>query len=130
MGAGLVAFAGAKLESGVDIVVKATELAKHIKGADLVITGEGKIDFQTAFGKTPAGVAKAAKKQKVPVIAIGGALADDAQKVFAHGIDGIESASAKDMSLEEAIRKSRTYIEDAAERVMRMILIGKGMRKK
>ena len=127
LGAGLVAFAGAKLESGIDIVLKATELSKYIKGADLVITGEGKIDFQTAFGKTPSGVAKAAKKHNVPVIAIGGALADDAQKVFAHGIDGIESASAKDMSLEDAIQNSRIYIENAAERVIRILLIGKKM---
>ncbi len=130
LGAGLVAFAGAKLESGIDIVLEATQLSKYIKGADLVITGEGKIDFQTAFGKTPAGVAKAAKQHKVPVIAIGGALADDAQKVFAHGIDGLESASAKDMSLEEAIGNSRAYIENAAERAVRIILIGKKIYKK
>ncbi len=125
LGAGLVAFAGAKLKSGIDIVLNATELSKYIKGADLVITGEGRIDFQTAFGKTPAGVAKAANKLNVPVIAIGGALTDDARKVFAHGIDGIASAAAKDMTLEEALRDSRGHLADAAERVIRMLLIGK-----
>ena len=55
LGAGLVVFTGAKLKSGIDIVLQATELSKYIKGADLVVTGEGRIDFQTAFGKTPAG---------------------------------------------------------------------------
>ena len=130
LGAGLVAFTGAKLQSGIDIVLKATELGKFIKGADLVITGEGRVDFQTAFGKTPAGVAKEAKKHKVPVIAIGGALTDDAKKVFAHGIDGIASAAAKNMTLEEAIQNSRTHLADAAERVIRMLLIGKQMARK
>ena len=127
LGAGLVAFAGAKLESGIDIVVKATNLAKYIKGADLVLTGEGRVDFQTAFGKTPSGVAKAAKIHNVPVIAIGGALSDDARLVFDHGIDCIESAAAKDMTLETAIKNSKQDLANAAERVIRMILIGKKM---
>lgn len=127
LGAGLVAFAGATLKSGVDIVLRTTELEKYIKGSDLVITGEGKVDFQTAFGKTPSGVARAAKKHRVPVIAIGGALSNDAHNVFAHGIDGIASAAAKDMSLEEALRDSKPHLENVAERVVRMILIGKKM---
>ncbi len=130
LGAGLLAFANAKLQSGVDIVLDATQLSKYIKGADLVITGEGRVDFQTAFGKTPAGVAKAAKKHNVPVIAIGGALSDDARNVFDHGIDGIESAAAKDMTLEAAIKNSKTDLANAAERVIRLILIGKQMKKK
>lgn len=130
LGAGLVAFAGANLQSGIEIILKATELGKYIKGADLVITGEGRIDFQTAFGKTPAGVAKESNKYNVPVIAIGGALADDAKKVFAHGIDGIASAAAKNMSLEEALQQSRMHLADAAERVIRMLLIGKKMAAK
>ena len=127
LGAGLVAFAGAKLKSGVDIVVEATELKRHLNGADLVITGEGRVDFQTAFGKTPAGVAKAAKRLKVPVVAIGGGLADDARGVFEHGIDGLDSAAARDMSLEEAIKLSRVHMANAAERTLRLILIGKKM---
>lgn len=130
LGAGLVAFAGATLKSGVDIVLRTTELEKYIKGSDLVITGEGKVDFQTAFGKTPSGVARAAKKHRVPVIAIGGALSNDAHNVFAHGIDGIASAAAKDMSLDEALRDSRPHLENVAERVVRMILIGKKMAEK
>ncbi|MEJ2115912.1 MAG: glycerate kinase, partial [Gammaproteobacteria bacterium] len=130
LGAGLVAFADAKLESGIDIVLQATNLAKYIKGADLVFTGEGRVDFQTAFGKTPSGVAKAAKQYNVPVIAIGGALSDDARQVFDHGIDGIESAAAKDMSLEQAILNSKQDLANAAERVIRMILIGNKMATK
>ncbi len=130
LGAALMAFTRAKMKRGVDLVVKATELDKYLKGADLVITGEGRVDFQTAFGKTPSGVAKAAKRHKVPVVAIGGCLADDANGVFEHGIHGLESGAAKDMTLEVALRDSRKHMELAAERVMRMLLLGKKMAKK
>ncbi len=129
LGAGLVAFTGAKIRSGVDMVAEATELSKHIKGADLVITGEGRIDFQTAFGKTPSGVARAAKKQKVQTIAIGGGIMDDARGVFEHGIDGLASACVRDMSLQEAMSHSKVYLANAAERVMRLVLIGKNLGK-
>ncbi|MEE9575562.1 MAG: glycerate kinase [Gammaproteobacteria bacterium] len=125
LGAGLVAFTGAKLKSGIDIVIEATGLARHIKGADLVLTGEGRVDFQTAFGKTPSGVAKAARKQKVQTVAIGGGIADDARGVFEHGIDGLASACARDMSLQEAMSNSKAHLANAAERVIRLVLIGK-----
>ena len=125
LGAGLVAFTRARLKSGIDIVVETTRLPEYIRGADLVITGEGRVDFQTAFGKTPAGVARAARKLKVPTVAIGGGISDDARGVFAYGIDGLASACARDMSLEEAIRNSREHLANAAERVIRLILIGK-----
>jgi len=130
LGAALMAFTRSSMKRGVDLVVKVTELEKYLKGADLVITGEGRVDFQTAFGKTPAGVAKAAKKYKVPVVAIGGCLTDDANGVFDHGIHGLDSAAAKDMSFEMAIKDSRKHLALAGERVIRMILIGKKMAKK
>jgi glycerate kinase len=130
LGAGLLAFTNAKMKRGVDLVVEITGLKKHLKGADLVITGEGRVDFQTAFGKTPAGVAKAARTYKVPCIAIGGSLADDARGVFEHGIAGLESAAARDMDLATAIANSRKHLELAGERVIRLLLIGKGMAKK
>ncbi len=130
LGAGLVAFCNATMKSGVDIVIEATKLEQALEGAILAITGEGKVDFQTAFGKTPSGVAKAAKKTGIPVVAIGGALADDARGVFEHGIDGLESAAAKDMSLEDAILNSRTHLQYAGERVARMLSIGQQIGKK
>ncbi|MFT7461175.1 MAG: glycerate kinase [Planctomycetota bacterium] len=129
LGAGLHAFADAKLQSGIDIVIQATELNSYLKTADLVFTGEGRVDVQTAFGKTAAGVARAAKKYKLPVIAIGGGLSDDASKVFNYGIDGLDSAIAREMSLEEALANSRKFIANAAERAMRMVIIGKKMNK-
>lgn len=130
LGAGLVAFTKARMKSGIDIVLEATHIYEHLKGSDLVITGEGRVDFQTAFGKTPSGVAKAARKFRVPTVAIGGGITDDANGVFAYGIDGLESACARDMSLEEAIGHSKAHLANAAERVIRLILIGKKMATK
>jgi glycerate kinase len=124
VGGGLIAFTHATLKRGVELVVAATRLEDHMQGADLAITGEGRVDFQTAFGKTPSGVAAAARKFGVPVVAIGGGLADDAGGVFAHGIDGLESATPNAMALDVAIKKSRQYLQDAAERVARLIAIG------
>jgi glycerate kinase len=129
IGAGLMAFTNATLKRGVELVVAATRLEEHMQGADLAITGEGRVDFQTAFGKTPSGVAAAAKKHGVPVVAIGGGLADDAGGVFQHGIDGLETATPNAMPLDVAIKKSRQYLQDAAERAARLIIIGQRMSK-
>ena len=130
LGAGLVAFTQARMQSGIELVLEATNMAQHIRGADLVITGEGCIDFQTTFGKTPSGVAKFAKKHHVPTVAIGGVIADDANAMFAHGVDGLESAFAREMPLDEAMENSRIYIANAAERVICLIMIGKNIAAK
>ena len=74
IGAGLMAFTNSTLKRGVELVVAATRLEDHMQGAALAVTGEGRVDFQTAFGKTPSGVAAAARKHGVPVVAIGGGL--------------------------------------------------------
>ncbi len=129
IGAGLMAFTNAELKRGVELVVAATRLEDQMQGAFLAVTGEGRVDFQTAFGKTPSGVAAAARKHGVPVVAIGGGLADDAGGVFAHGIDGLETATPNAMPLEVAIKKSRQYLQDAAERAARLIAIGQRMPK-
>ena len=130
LGAGLVAFTKASMKSGIEIVIEASNIRKHMKNADLVITGEGRVDSQTAFGKTPSGVAKTAHKYRIPTIVIGGGITDDANDIFVYGIDGLESACARDMSLEEAIKNSRKHLENAAERVIRLVLIGKKITKK
>lgn len=127
MGAGLLAFTNATMKRGVEVVVEATKLDEHMKGASLALTGEGRVDFQTAFGKTPSGVAASAHRYGVPVVAIGGGLADDANGVFQHGIDAIESATPNAMPLDVAIKKSRQYLQDAAERVARLIVMGQRM---
>ena len=124
LGAGLMAFLDASLKSGIDIVTEATQLSKRFVGADLVITGEGQINFQTVFGKTPVGVAKVAKTHNLPVIAIAGSIADNSDGVYDAGIDAMIDIVPEPMALETAIENATTLIETAAERAGRMVATG------
>ncbi|WP_067516620.1 glycerate kinase family protein [Endozoicomonas ascidiicola] len=89
MGAALLAFLNAELKPGIDIVMEAVDLAAKMEDADLVITGEGRIDGQTAQGKTPVGVARMAKEFNLPVIALCGSVGADAEAVYDCGIDAL-----------------------------------------
>lgn len=122
LGGGLMAFLNAKLKSGIDIVIDATNLEAYIKNADLIITGEGCIDYQTQFGKTPYGVAKLGEKYKIPVIALAGSIGKDANVLYDRGFHSIFSIVNKPMTLEEAIKEGAFLLEDAAERVLRAML--------
>ena len=123
LGAGLMAFLNAELKSGIDIVIEASGLEKHLKDADLVITGEGKIDSQTIYGKTPIGVAKTAKKFDLPVIGIGGGISDDASVVYENGIDALMSIVSYPMPLEMAVKNAYELLADASERAIRLTQI-------
>jgi glycerate kinase len=124
LGAGLMAFLDARLQLGVDIVIEAAKLEKKTAGADLVVTGEGGIDSQTVYGKTPIGVTKVAKKMNIPVVAIAGNIADDASVVYEHGIDALMSITPRPMSLEDAMANGAKLIADAAERMARLMAVG------
>ena len=124
LGAGLMAFLNALLKSGIEIVTEATQLSKRFMGADLVITGEGQINFQTVFGKTPVGVAKVAKTHNLPVIAIAGSIADNSDGVYDAGIDAMIDIVPEPMPLEIAIENATTLIETAAERAGRLVATG------
>ncbi|MGO1792310.1 MAG: glycerate kinase [Oceanisphaera sp.] len=102
MGFGMMTFMKATFKPGIEIVVEATNLKEVVKGADLVITGEGRLDSQTIFGKTPIGVAKTAKLYDIPVIGIAGSLSDDVGVVTEHGIDAVFSIMPSVMTLKEA----------------------------
>ena len=125
LGAGLVAFLGAELMRGVDIVIEATGLKEKMEGAHLVITGEGKLDSQTINGKTPMGVAMAAKERGIPVIAIGGAV-DDSPLLYRNGFDCLIAIPNKPMTLKNAIEHADELVTDTAERIGRLIKIGRG----
>lgn len=114
LGAGLLAFLPSELRRGVDIVLEATDFSKQVQDADLVITGEGMIDGQTIFGKTPIGVAKTAKKQSVPVIAIAGTVGKDSHVVNNYGIDAIFSIVPGVIPLEDAFKNATEYVERIA----------------
>ncbi|MFC2140106.1 glycerate kinase [Candidatus Auribacterota bacterium] len=127
LGGGLVAFCKARLKLGVEIVTEAVELEKHIQGADLVITGEGQTDYQTAFGKAPAGVANVAKKCNVPVIAISGSLGERVHDVLSCGIEAYFSTLPTCLSEEEIKQQAGTMLEECSEQVARAIKIGKNL---
>ena len=124
LGAGLMAFLNAELRLGVDIMVDAVKLNERVKGASLVFTGEGQLDFQTVFGKTPVGVAKVAKAYDIPVIAIAGGIAEGAEAVYDAGIDAMLGIVHEPMSLELAVADASRLIADTAERAARLIAIG------
>jgi len=120
LGAGLVAFLNAELKSGVDIVLETNGLAEKLKGVDLVITGEGRIDGQTIKGKTPIGVARKAKEFGLPVIAICGMVGDNANLVYQGGIDAVFSIIQQPATLEEAIDKASEWVQFTAEQIFRV----------
>ena len=124
LGAGLLFFTPAKLRPGVEIVLEAVGFERLLAGAALVITGEGRTDFQTAMGKAPVGVAAVARRNRVPVLCLSGGLGEGADEVLAHGIDALASVVPGPMSLEEAIARGPALIEAAAARACRLLKLG------
>ncbi len=123
LGAGLVAFTGARLRPGAEMVMEALKLDDRIKGADLVITGEGRLDSQTArFGKGPAAVARHARKAGIPVVGLAGGIADEAELRLL--FDGLEATVVEPCTLEDAIAQAEPLLLRAANRVMRLLLAG------
>lgn len=117
MGAALMAFLQADLRPGVEIVIEAIGLAEALEGADLVITGEGRIDGQTIYGKAPAGVARLAKRFGLPVIGFAGSLTRDADVVHEHGLDAIFSVVNRPCRLEEAFQEAGENLRMTARNV-------------
>lgn len=126
MGGGLLLLHNACLKSGVEIVMEAVGLAEKIKDADWVITGEGRMDGQSVRGKTPAGVAKLAKRFGKPVIAIVGSLGDDYAAVYDAGIDAVFPIIRSVSSLEETLRQARANLIASAENIGRLYLAVSG----
>ncbi len=120
MGGGLLLLPQVKLQSGVQIVMEAVNLADKVRDADLVITGEGRMDAQSAHGKTPVGVAKTAKQFGKPVIAIVGCLREDYEVVYAQGIDAVFPIIRQLGSLEEILQNGHDNLVSAAQNVGRI----------
>ncbi|KXS41160.1 MAG: glycerate kinase [Candidatus Frackibacter sp. T328-2] len=121
LGAGLTAFLGADLKPGIDIVIETSKIEDKIREVDIVITGEGMIDSQTIFGKTPIGVARVAKKYDLPVIGVAGSLGDGANKVYEEGIDTLFSIVDKPMDLEVAMEQAQRLLERLGENLGRFL---------
>ena len=123
LGGGLAAFLNAQLRPGMEIIREVTGLEEAVQWSDLVITGEGKTDRQTRYGKTPAGVTKTAVKYGRPVVLVSGALEEGYEELYKIGVDVILPLPEKPVSLEQALENAGTYLENAGERLMRMLLL-------
>ncbi len=123
LGFALKSFLNATLESGIELVLTAIGFEEEVSTADLVITGEGKIDGQSKRGKVPVGVAKLAKKFDVPVIVLAGDIGKGTECLYDLGIDGIVSTTSRAMPLEEAMKNSLALTEDEAFRIWKILQI-------
>jgi glycerate kinase len=123
LGAGLMAFLHARLKKGIDLVIEYTGLEEKVKGADFCFTGEGSIDGQTLFGKTPYGVAKIAKKHSVPVIAFAGRIGDGVDPLYNNGFHAIIGILKGVTSLEEALQSGEENLAFAAENICRVLKV-------
>ncbi|ABS48333.1 MULTISPECIES: glycerate kinase [Yersinia pseudotuberculosis complex] len=125
MGAALFGLLNARLQPGIEIVTEALKLAAAVQEADLVITGEGRIDSQTIHGKTPVGVARVAKRFDIPVIAIAGSMAPDYEVVHQHGLDAVFSVLNHIQTLPEALEEASDNIRITARNVAAVWKMGR-----
>ncbi|WP_312074615.1 glycerate kinase [Atlantibacter sp.] len=121
MGVALYAFCGADLRQGIEIVTQALGLDDAVRGADLVITGEGRIDSQTIHGKVPIGVARVAKRYQLPVIGIAGSLTADVEVVYDHGLDAIFSVIPRICTLDDALVNAAENLRMTARNIAAVI---------
>ncbi|HEU0020921.1 MAG TPA: glycerate kinase [Dehalococcoidia bacterium] len=124
LGAGLIAFAGAELRSGIDMVCEILEFDRHLEGASLVITGEGRADESTIYDKAPVGVARRAALKGVPTIILAGSIGPGYQKLYQHGIAGVVCIADRPMSFERSLARTAELLEGAAERTVRLLQAG------
>ena len=124
LGAGLIAFLHATLRPGAQIVFEAIHLEERIRTANLVITAEGQIDAQTAYGKSVGSVAEIAKRYGLPVLALAGSLGDNYRVVYELGVDAVATLPSGPMTLAFAMENAAWLLSDAAERACRLIQVG------
>ena len=117
LGAGLSAICNSKFAAGIQLAVKVTGLKEHLKNADLVITGEGELNFQSMFGKVPAGVAKLAKEMKVPAICFAGNIERNSEKLYKEYFKKIICLVSSDISKEDAMKNASSILSSKAEEV-------------
>jgi len=118
LGFGLMAFAHASIQSGVELVIQESRLAEKIAQADYVLTGEGKIDFQTKFGKTPFGVAQVAKRLNKPVIAFAGMVGEGIDELYDLGFSQIVGINPPNFDLEDAMQNAERHLQNTVVAVL------------
>lgn len=125
LGAGLMAFAGATLRSGIDLVCQALNFEEQVRDADLVITGEGRADVSTIYDKSPVGVARKAAAYGVPTIILAGSLGEGYEELYQHGIAAVVCIADQPMTFERSLARTEELLESAAERAIRLWRVGR-----
>lgn len=120
------AFFGAQFRAGVEVVAELVGLAEAVKGADLVITGEGRFDAQTLRGKTPFGVASIARAEGVPVVVLAGTLGEGYQALYEHGINAAFAIASGPMTLQDACARAAPLLTDRARDIARLLIMARG----
>ena len=119
IGGAFQAFFPAKMRRGVDVVLEYVKFHSYLENADLVITGEGQVDYQTASGKTPLGVAQAGMKGNVPTIILAGAVGKGVEVLYDYGVVSVHSIIDKPMTLKESMDQTAQLLEQSAEQIIR-----------
>ena len=128
LGTALLIFLHAKMRSGIDTVLDLIRFDNLLEGADLVVTGEGRTDWQSCFGKVMQGVGDRAKKQNIPAVGLCGGLGDGYEKIYEHGIDSLLTTVDGPMPLSEAIERAEELYYRGAVRLFRAVHAGMRMR--
>lgn len=126
MGFGAKAFFNASFRPGIEVVAGLVGLAERVRGADLLITGEGRCDAQTLRGKTPMGVARVAREHGVPVVILAGTLGEGYEALYAHGVQAAFSVVSGPMSLTQACEQAPALLRARAADILRLWLLGRG----
>ncbi|MGM1045549.1 MAG: glycerate kinase [Bacillota bacterium] len=129
LGGGLMVFLNGVLKKGIDMVIDYTGLEEKVQQADMVWTGEGGMDFQTQYGKTPLGVAIVAKKYNKPVVALAGRIGDQIEVLYDKGIDCIFGIMPGAATIEEALANGQENVERTSENVTRLMLSLNGLKR-
>lgn len=124
LGAGLMVFMNARLKSGIESVLEIINFESIISDANLVITGEGKMDHQSLFGKVPSGIGYICKKNNIPVIAIVGGIEKGTKEIYQCGIESVISTISSAMNLETALEHAEELFLEAADRMFRFLKVG------
>ena len=129
MGAALCGFLNAGLKSGIETVLDLIGFDEMLEGVDLVVTGEGRIDWQSAFGKVPSGIGMRCKKKGVPAVAIVGGMGNGAEKIYEFGVESIIPTINGAMDINKALERAEELYKGAADRMFRFLKVGMQMKK-
>lgn len=127
LGAALCGFLHANLKSGIETVLDLIDFDGLLEGVDLVVTGEGRIDWQSAFGKVPSGIGMRCRKKGIPAVAIVGGMGNGADKIYEFGVESIIPTINGAMDIEEALERAEELYANAADRLFRLVKVGTGL---